>query len=204
MPVTLYRAELNERLAVHWTGGAWRVPLADRHLAITAADGSPLGRIVCAGEADLTRALAGIVPQPAPDPVEIAAAMAPFAALLAEVRALEDAPRDLWTPDLSARAAPPRGPVALFSAAALPVADLVAHLVLAAARGAVWKPAPAAAASGHLVMRALAPLLGRGVALVQGDHATGALLAARAPVHWLGAGPLPAALSDAARVPFRR
>lgn len=203
-PLALYRAELNERLVVHWTGGAWRVPLGLRHLPVTGAEGVWLGRIVCAGDGDLARARAGLVPAPAPGIGALDAALGPLAGLLAAVRALEGHPGDHWNPEAAGRAmaqAAP-GPAALLSAAATPLSELIGRLAAGAAAGVVWKPAPAAAASAHLAMRALAPVLGRSVALLQGDHASGAVLAAGlGSVDWAAPGPVPGGLTNAARVP---
>lgn len=205
-PLEVFRAELNERLVVHWTGGGWRVPLGGRHLAVAAADGGGLGRIVCGDGADAARALAGLRPGAGLDPARIDAALAPVAGLLTRIRALEGFPEDGWDPAHAARAPRPEsrsgGPVALLSSAAVPVSELVGLLAGAAARGAVWKPAPRAAASAHLVMRALAPLAGASLALIQGDHATGRTLAGMAPPLW--AARHPPALSDTARVRSRR
>lgn len=193
-----YRAELNERLVVHWTGGAWRVPLATRHLTIEAVDGSRLGRIICANGTDGVRAMAGLRPGPLVDPARLDALLAPVADLLGAVRAWEGASGDRWDPDLAAhhlsRPPPLRGPVTLLTAAAVPLPELAAILTRAAVAGALWKPAPQAAASAHLLMRALAPALGEGVALLQGDHSTGAALASLAPPLWAGEGAPPAGL----------
>jgi len=192
--LAMYRAELNERLVVHWTGGAWRVPLAARHHGVTAADGSALGRIVCADGADAARARSGLLPVRPQPAVALAVALAPFAALLARLRTIEGFDGDRW--DLAAaegamRGAAAAGPVVLLSAADRPVSDLIGRIAGAAAAGVIWKPAPGAAASAHLVMRALAPVIGPGVALLQGDHATGRVLATGAPVDWQGAGGAP-------------
>lgn len=195
----LYRAELNERLVVHWTGGAWRVPLGQRHAEVRAADGARLGRIVCAEAADVARAVAGLTPAPPPDPAALARALDPVAGLLAEVRALEGAAGD----GLVARSLAPvgDGPAVLLTAADRPLAEILAALAALAPRGVVWKPAPGAAASAHLLMRALAPVLGRSVALLQGDHATGAALMARLAPVWAGRGPAPLSPAGAAPAP---
>lgn len=201
----VFRAELNERLVVHWTGGAWRVPLGRQHLDVTSADGARLGRIVCAEAPDLARAQAGLAAGPVPPLAALEAALAPVAPLLAALRALEGQAGDGWDAGRAARAMArrPAGPVALLSAAAVPAATVVGRLAAAAGQGAIWKPAPGAAASAHLIMRALAPLLGRSVAMLQGGHATGAALAAALPLDWLAPGPVPEPLTSAARVPCR-
>jgi hypothetical protein len=205
-----FRAELNERLVVHWTGGAWRVPLGTRHLAVAAADGSALGRIVCADAADGARALAGLSPV-ASAPLTLDAAdraLAPFAPLLAALRALEGAEGDRWNPEAAwiitqdkahlaapSSAAPGQSPRILYSAADRPVAELVGLLIAGATQGVIWKPAPGASASAHLVMRALGPVAGRALALVQGDHASGSALAGLGATVWAGRGSPPPGLS---------
>jgi hypothetical protein len=60
----------------------------------------------------------------------------------------------------------------------VPTPELLAALAAAAPQGAVWRPDPRAAASAHLIARALAPVLGRSLALIQGDAATDAALQA--------------------------
>lgn len=194
----LYRAELTERLVVHWTGGAWRVPLGQRHAEVRAADGTRLGRIVCAEAADVARAIAGLAPAPPPDPAALARSLDPVAGLLAEVRALEG----VAGPAAAAQALAPagQGPAVLLTAADRPVPEILAALAALAPRGVVWKPAPGTAASAHLMMRALAPVLGRSVALLQGDHATGADLMARLAPVWAGRAGAPP-LSPAAATP---
>lgn len=171
--LALYRAELDERLVVHLTGGAWRVPLGVRPLPVLAADGSLLGRIVCGEGRDAARARAGLAPAPAaPDPARLMALLAPWAGLLAAVRGLEGAPC------APVRAAAGAGPALLETPPGAEPAALVAALAALAPRGVVWRPDPGGAASAHLIARALAPGLGRALALVQGDRATGAALAA--------------------------
>jgi hypothetical protein len=188
-----FRAELNERLVVHWTGGAWRVPLGTRHLAVQAMDGSALGRIVCAEADDAARARAGLIP--APLTAQAAArALDPVAPLLARLRALEGAAGDGCVPGAPGLPPPGQGPLVLYTAHDLPLADLVALLVAGSGRGVIWKPAPRAAASAHLVMRALAPVAGRALAMVQGDHASGAALAGLGAPAWAGQGPPPPGL----------
>jgi hypothetical protein len=196
LALALYRAELNERLVVHWTGGAWRVPLTDRHLAVVATDGSTLGRIICAGPADAQRAVDGL--RPAPIRLDDALrALAPFAPLLDRLRALEQGPgaaRPAFTaaPAWSASGA---GPWVLYSAAACPVENLLALLVAGAARGVIWKPAPGTAASAHLLIRALGPVAGDSIALVQGDHASGQALARLGAPIWASTAPIPPGLN---------
>lgn len=171
-----YRAELNERLVVHLAGGAWRVPLATRHLAVRAAEGALLGRIVCGGPEDAARALAALGRAPAsPDPAQLAAALAPWAGLLEALAALEGVGAGGGpVPTLPAG----RGPVVLAPPAAASPGVVLAALAAAAPRGVVWVPDPRRAASSHLIARALAPLLGPSLALIQGDGATRAALVA--------------------------
>jgi len=187
-----YLAELNERLVVHWTGGAWRVPLSDRHLALHGAGGSVPGRIVCAGAEDARRAAAGLIP--APLSAESACqALAAYEPLMTSLPALERGPRAPSRPPIPP-APPPGRPWLLLTAADVPVRDLVALLVAGSGQGVIWKPAPGAAASAHLVMRALAPLAGRALAMLQGDHASGQALAGLGVPVWAAAGPMPQAL----------
>lgn len=213
----LFTAELNERLFTHFAAGAWRAPLADRHLPIRRASGARLGQIVCAGEADIARARAGVLASrragvaPA-DPAALWRALRAEAALLESLRAgegFEDALRARDSVALPEPAGlPDAGPLVLLTAASAPVDRLAGLLIAAMPTGLIWKPAPGAAASAHLVMRVLGPLAGGRLALLQGDHATGALLARRGGLVWAGTGPAPGdlprpLLSLAARVPGR-
>lgn len=170
-----YRAELNERLVVHLAGGAWRVPLATRHLAVQAADGALLGRIVCGGPADAGRAVAALGRAPAaPDPARLAAILAPWAGLLGDLATLEGTGAE--APPLAVPEG--GGPVLLAPPGRLAPGALLAALAAAAPRGVVWVPDPRTAASSHLIARALAPVFGPALALIQGDGATRAALAA--------------------------
>lgn len=198
--LALYRAELNERLVVHYIGGVWRVPLGTRHLPVRAADGAMLGRIICAGPLDAQRARAGLVPARLTQRAAMAA-LAPVLPLLGRLRALEgmadDAAAVSGLAEVCSEPHPQPGtsePVLLYSAAAWPPGDLVGQIVAAASRGVIWKPAPGAAASAHLIMRALGPVTGRAVALVQGDHVTGQDLIGQGRPVWAGFGPVPATL----------
>ena len=168
--------DLRERLLVHFVQGAWRAPLSVRMVA------GPLGPIVAAGAADVARARR----------LRAGGGFAlPDAAMLATLRAAEgfaDPPAPLPpVPDL------PKGAV-LFSAADAPVAMILALLRSGARNGLIWKPAPGAAASAHLIMAALGPAAQGALAMVQGDHASGALLAKGAPVVWLSPRPAPEGL----------
>ena len=216
-----FLVELTERLFAHFTGGAWRAPLGARQLPVVRASGARpgarLGQIVCAEAADVARAR-GLLRAGGPpgegsfDPAALAAALAADAPLLAGLRTEEGFAQDRFDVPASVDL-PAGGPLVLLSAAGTPVDLVVGALIAGAARGLIWKPAPAAAASAHAIMRALGPRAGGRLALLQGDHATGQLLVG--PVHvgqgglvWAAPGPLPADLPPAlilpARAPARR
>jgi hypothetical protein len=185
-------AEMKERLLVHFAAGAWRVPVSVR-----AVPGS-LGPVVAGGAADVARALRAARVQAtqldAPQPLTIFPAQT--ARALCDLRRFEGyeddplAPHAWRVPDL-----PPAA--VLLSSAQTPVALLVALLAAGARSGLVWKPAPGAAASGHVVMDALGRKAPGALAMVQGDHATGALLAAEGPLIWASPAPVPAGLRPA-------
>ena len=190
-------SELKERLFVHYAQGGWRAPLTDSVMAVCSADGRPLGTAVRAQSPDIDRALHGLVP----------GAFAPTAlpAFLTDLRRIEgfdDALAPLPAIDLP----PGAGPLVMLSAADTPLAQLAGVLAAGASRGLVWKPASGAAVSAHALIAALAP--GRGVALLHGDHATGAALAGRGALIWASGAPVPegmtAALSLGARAPRHR
>jgi len=184
-----FMAELNERLFTHFTAGAWRAPLSLRLMTVGRDRERPLGQIACADARDLTRALAGVMRAagPAPSPEVLLAAIEELRPGLARLRAQEgfagEAAGPLHHPPLPALP----GPLVLLSSAALPVTRLIPFLVGGAARGLIWKPAPGAAASAHLLMRALGPLASGRLAMVQGDHATGAALAGMGALVWASA-----------------
>jgi hypothetical protein len=178
-PLDRYLAELNERLVVHRTGGVWRVPLGTRSLAVHAADGRLLGRVVCGDGRDAARAAAALAPAAAPGQSALAAALAGVAPLLAALAALEPAPSRPGPPAAVPTLPPGAGPVLISTPAGADPAALARMLAAAAPRGAVWRPDPRAAASAHLLAAALGPLLGAALALIHGDDATlGALAAA--------------------------
>jgi hypothetical protein len=164
-------AEMKERLFTHRIGGRWVAPLSRRMGA---------GGIVCAEARDLARAQAALRPAPvAPD--------LPLA-LLRDLRALEGFAEAPGGPvpvlaDLAQR------PASLVTSADAPLHMIVALLTRLAPLGVVWKPAPGAAMSAHMLMQHWP---GAAVSMVQGDHATGTALA---PVLWLS--PRPPALADA-------
>lgn len=174
----LFIAELNERLITHFTGGHWRVPLSQRHLPVPRASGGRLGRIVCADGRDVARALRDLAGAGMPAPRErMQAALAELADPMARLR------REEALPDSGAQAAgivpplpPGEGPLVLLSAAGTAPAMIGSALIAAAGRGVIWKPAPRAAASAHLLMRQLGPLAAGRLALLQGDHDSGAAL----------------------------
>jgi len=190
----LFLAELNERLFVQFADGRWIAPLGDRHLPVLPFDNGRIGRLICAEAADVGRATRGLRRGSG---AALAGAYDAIRPMLSSLRAMEgaDDPAD----------APPRvpvlpdgdGPLVLLSAADCPVARLAAILIAGAARGLLWKPAPRAAASAHLLMRALGPVSQGGLAMVQGDHASGALAAAQGRLIWASAQPVPAALGPA-------
>ena len=203
-PDSRYLAELNERLFAHFVGGAWRAPLSDRLLPVTGAAGAALGRIVCAGARDIARARGVLRQGPDPDAIDadaLWAAMLAEAPLLRTIRAQEGFTDDQLTAPAPLTPAG-RGPLVLLTAADTPLDRIAGALLAGAGRGMIWKPAPAAAASAHLLMRAVGPLARGRLALLQGDHATGALLAGQEAAQesgqggliWAGAGPLPEGL----------
>lgn len=178
MPDALFLAELNERLFVHFVAGRWRAPLSDRLLAVRPFDDDRMGRLACGDARDAGRAVAGLRPGRAEGLAEAYAALRPRLAALRVLEGFADPAEAPVPSDL-----PGQGPLVLLTAGAEPVARLAGLLIAAAPRGVVWKPAPAAAASAHCLVAALGPLSGGGIALVQGDHATGAaLMAAGLPV----------------------
>ena len=83
------------------------------------------------------------------------------------------------------------GPVGLLTGARVSLLVVTGVVMACADRGVLWKPAPGAAASAHLLMRHLGPVAGDGLALVQGDHATGRVLAGAAPTLFLSDQPVP-------------
>lgn len=178
-----------------YLGARWMAPLSQRMIPVP-VPGLDRTRLACAGAADVARArlVAG--------PVDAAALRASYAAAAAELRALRAV--EGW-PD---PVAPPEehrltgsGPLVLLSAREVPLARIAGLLIAGAGRGLIWKPAPGAAASAHSLMRALAPGVGAGLALVQGDHATGALAAGQGAVIWASDAPPPAGLAVSLCVP---
>ncbi|MFN3955035.1 MAG: hypothetical protein ACK4LQ_11320 [Pararhodobacter sp.] len=191
----LFIAELRERLFAHFVAGCWRVPLAQRHLVVGGFSGA-LGQIVCAGAGDIARARAAERGESAA-PDALWRALEARAEGFTHLRAHEGWPDD----HLMRRALPVLPPVAgahgwvLLSGAGCALRDLAALLIAGACGGGmIWKPAPAAAASAHLMMDAIGPLAGGRLAMVQGDHATGALLAEGAALLWASPAPPPADL----------
>jgi hypothetical protein len=192
----LFLAELNERLFVQFIQGQWRAPTGARLLPVLPFDNGRMGQIVCAEAPDLARARVGLGRGvPAPE-AALVTAYEGVRADLAALRRMEGgvdragpvAPVDL----------PGAGPVLLLSAARTPVAVLAGVLLAAARRGVLWKPAPRAAASAHLMVRGLGPLMDGNLALVQGDHATGtALVAGEGAVVWASDAPVPEGVTPA-------
>ena len=175
-------AELAERLFVIFLRGRWMAPLGDRPLPVPVMPGAHLA---CAGPGDLARALRWLEPGPVGRGA-MAAAYQAQARLLRGLRALEgvadpvSAPEPVSLPVLL----PGRGPFILLSAAGVPLSRIAGLLIAGASQGILWKPAPGAAASAHLLIDALAPVAGARLALLHGDHATGALLAGQGAVVW--------------------
>ncbi len=197
----LFIAELNERLFTHFTGGRWRVPLSQRHLPVHRASGVRFGQIVCAEPPDVTRALGDLAQAGTPAPGgAMAAALAALAGPLAALR-MEEGFDDARVPALIPDPPPGTGPVVLMTAADMPLLRIGEVLIGLAGRGVIWKPAPRASASAHLLMRHLGPMAAGRLALLQGDHASGAALAAEAQgqLVWASAAPLPSGLLSRAR-----
>ncbi|WP_370241168.1 hypothetical protein [Pararhodobacter marinus] len=155
-------------------GGRWTASLGQRMIPVPAVPGA---RLVCADAGDLGRALAGLQGGSGrPDPDALYRAYADEKPLLARIRAREGVADPCAAPERSPLQQP-RGPALLLSAASFPLSRIMRLLVALAPGGVVWKPAPGAAASAHLLMRVLVPHAGGRLALLQGDHATGGLLA---------------------------
>lgn len=204
----LFIAELNERLITHFTGAHWRVPLSQRHLPVHRPSGERLGSIICADGRDVARAIGELPAIGAPAPSDaMARALAALAGPMARMRAAEGFDKD-GTPGMAAGGslAPPpeavlpdllpgEGPAILMSAADTPPMLIGAALIAAAGRGVIWKPSPRAAASAHLLMRHVGPPAAGRLALLQGDHASGAALAAAlrgaGVLIWASPAPLP-------------
>ncbi|KPQ06465.1 MAG: hypothetical protein HLUCCA12_10765 [Rhodobacteraceae bacterium HLUCCA12] len=191
----LFVAELNERLFTHFTHGAWRAPYSQRLAAVRLPDTSASWRIACADARDMERAFHGLRQTGAPPPLRpMIAALHDIRETIAAARLREGFADTLGKLPVSLPL-PGQGPFVLLSAASLPVGQLAAVLLAGAQTGGlVWKPAPGAAVSAHLLMRVLGPLAGGRLAMVQGDHDTGAALAGMAPWIWAGPGDPPAAL----------
>lgn len=195
----LFIAELNERLFTHFTGGVWRAPHSLRLMPVCRASGERLGQIACADARDLERARAGLrqgsSAQESTDLLraEFERALKAKAGALARLREAEGfGAETLVAMPLPRLEAP--GPWVLMSSAAMPVSHLVSALIAGAATGMIWKPAPAASASAHLIMGVLGPLSAGRLAMVQGDHETGAALARLGPLLWASDEAPPAAL----------
>jgi len=190
-------AELGERLFVMYLGGRWMAPLGERPLPVPAAPGAHLA---CAGAGDLARALRGLAQGPV-DAAAMAAAYRAQAGVLRGLRRLEGVADPVAAPEAAALPGP--GPFVLLSAAGMPLSRVAGLLIAGAAQGMLWKPAPGAAASAHLLIGALAPVAGARLALLHGDHATGAMLAGRGAVIWASDAEPPGGLAVRLRVPAR-
>ena len=178
--------QLLERLFVMYLGGRWMAPLSERMVPMP---GLSRARLACAGAGDLARA------RLRPGPVDGAALRAAYAEAadeLRHLRAFEGMVDPVAAPEEFRLDGP--GPLVLLSARDVPLSRIAGLLIAGAGRGLLWKPAPGAAASAHSLVRALAPAVGAGLALVQGDHATGALAAGQGAVIWASEAPPPAGL----------
>lgn len=184
----LFLAELSERLFVMFQGGCWRAPLGTRLLPVPGFAGANLA---CAGAGDVARALAGLRPGPV-DRDAMVRAYAAQAGLLRDLRALEGCTDPVDGPELPDL--PGTGPLVLLSAAGAPLAPLAGALIAGAPRGVLWKPAPRAAASAHVLIEALAPVAGARLALLHGDHASGAALAGQGTLIWASDAAVPPGL----------
>lgn len=188
----LFLAELNERLFVHFLGQHWRAPLSQRAFDVWRP--RP-GRIICADQRDIARALAS-VRGGAFDPRAVQAAAQAAWPRLRAVRRLEGVTEsEVEDPDCDALPVcdlpGADGPVGLLTGAQVSPLAVARVFMACAARGVLWKPSPRAAASAHLLMRHLGPVAGDGLALVQGDHATGCALAGAAPTLFVSDQPVP-------------
>ncbi|MCC6001139.1 MAG: hypothetical protein JJU19_09810 [Pararhodobacter sp.] len=194
----LFIAELNERLFTHFTGGHWRVPLSGRHLPVHRASGARFGQIICAEPPDVARALDDLTRAGTP-----AGAEAMYQTLDALATSLDSLRRDEGFDDTApppmptgaVPALPGTGPVVLMTAAQVSPRQIGRVLIGCAGRGVIWKPAPRAAASAHLLMRHLGPMAAGRLALLQGDHATGGTLggavAGAGALVWISPAPPP-------------
>lgn len=190
-----FRAELSERLFVLYLGGRWMAPLSGRLIGVP---GLPMARLACAEAGDVARARAGLRPAGA----EVGALRAAYAAsapLLRALRAYEVMGDPVSEPE--DWALPFAGPAVLVTATSVPLSRVAGLLIAGAGQGMLWKPAPGAAASAHALIRALGPVAGAGLAMLQGDHATGAALAGQGPLIWASDVPPPAGLPVSLRVP---
>lgn len=198
-----FRAELNERLFTCYIGGRWTAPLGTRAVPVHPFDGGRMGTIACAEQGDIARAVAGLRGPP-PERAALEEAYAGSAYLLRALRREEGYADAVARPVMPATLPPGDGPLIVLSAAATALARIVGVLIAGAGRGVIWKPAPRAAASAHLLMRALGPVSGTRLAMVQGDHATGALLAGQGGLVWLSRAPCPLVVNDPATAPLRQ
>lgn len=192
----LFIAELNERLFVHFTQGRWCAPLSDRLYPSRAFDGQRMGRIACAGQADIDRALSGLDARclPSGDAVTAYDRVRP---LLRALRRLEESDDPVCGPVVPSELPTGQEPLILLSSETAHASVLAGVLIAGSPRGILWKPAPRAAASAHLLMRTIGPLAGGGLVLLHGDHATGSALAGRGALLWVSDSAPPASLQPA-------
>ena len=192
-----FRAELNERLFTCYIGGRWTAPLGTRSVPVHPFDGGRMGCIACAEQGDVARALAGLG-GPLPDPAAMVEAYEASAYVLRSLRREEGYADAVGAPRLPAELPPGDGPLIVLSGARTAFARIMGVLIAGAARGVIWKPAPRTAASAHLLMRGLGPVSRGRIALLQGDHTTGALLQGQGALVWLARGPCPLQISGPA------
>lgn len=199
-----FLAELNERLFVHFADQQWRAPLGARLLSVNAYDNGRVGQIVCAGTDDIVRAFEGLRSSDPFNETTFLSVLDKLRDKWTALRKLEAASHSSALPAVSEivkAGNPGQGPTALLSAADLSFDALRAALLDGVQRGGlVWKPAPNAAGSAHLLMSHLAPLSAGRLALVQGDHASGEMLAREArarngEVLWASRMPMPQSLA---------
>ena len=183
---------LSELLLTHHVAGRWRAPLSQRLRDLRGPDGRLLGRLVEAGPADLTRALAAAeaaAPRLAalPEPARTALVERFLTALAARAEALETLHRleggqmAMAVPATVDPDSLPPGPLAVLGTVEGTPALLAGALVAAlrAGRPVILKPAPRAPLGALVLVEALraAGAPPGSVGLVQGGGAvTGARL----------------------------
>jgi len=140
------------------------------------------GRIICAGADDIARALASLRAGGC-DPLEFGTAATAALPEVEAIRRLEGL--SAGVEGAGGASLLSDGPVGLLTGADMPARVIVDAILAQMGRGVIWKPSPKAAASAHLLVRHIGPVSAGGLAMLQGDHATGAALAALVPTLWL-------------------